>query len=630
MTLKNRKTSAESYQVLSERDHIRKRVGMYAGQIAPHSGDEYVFNLESKKMEKRSITYVPALIKIFSEILDNSIDEFKRHPEILDTIKVDISETEISISDNGAGIPVELHPVTGTYVPETVFTNLRAGSNFNDDEERMTIGTNGVGSSIAVILSSFFKVDTCDGKKRFTQEYLNGLLEKTDPKIKAHDKHGTKVTFVPDFEYFNIKNLDTDHIQKMIKRVVDVAGCNPSVKFYINGERLNFKSFTSYIEAYQEEYVYEENENWQVGIAHSGQDTFEQISFVNSVETYNGGNHVEYVYSQVANKLREFFKKKHKIDVTPGMIKNHIRLFISCNIDKPKFNSQTKDCMVSEVKNFGTTFTVTDKMIAKLVKSPVIQSVLDWVQAKEDAANRAKERELNKDLNKANLRKITKFTDATERDKRDQCMLFICEGDSASNAILSARTPMIGCYPLKGKPINAMGTDVKKLMENKEFVDLLAITGLKIGKKVKDLSELRFGKIVSCTDADADGQHIFGLLSALIKKFWPELLEMGVFHKFVTPIMKVQIGKTEKLFYSLNEFSKWADENKDKRYNVRYLKGLGSSTAKDFEGYFNNMDKHLVQIQVQDSSDYDIIDLVFGKENGAADKRKEWLQLEDK
>lgn len=630
MTLKNRKTSAESYQVLSERDHIRKRVGMYAGQIAPHSGDEYIFNLESKKMEKRSITYIPALIKIFSEILDNSIDEFKRHSEILDTIKVDISETEISISDNGAGIPVELHPVTGTYVPETVFTNLRAGSNFNDDEERMTIGTNGVGSSIAVILSSFFKVDTCDGKKRFTQEYLNGLLEKTDPKVRAHDKHGTKVTFVPDFEYFNIKNLDVDHIQKMIKRVVDVAGCNPSVKFYINGERLNFKSFTSYIEAYQEEYVYEENENWQVGIAHSGQDTFEQISFVNSVETYNGGNHVEYVYSQVANKLREFFKKKHKIDVTPGMIKNHIRLFISCNIDKPKFNSQTKDCMVSEVKNFGTTFTVTDKMIAKLVKSPVIQSVLDWVQAKEDAANRAKERELNKDLNKANLRKITKFTDATEKEKRDECMLFICEGDSASNAILSARTPLIGCYPLKGKPINAMGTDVKKLMENKEFVDLLAITGLKIGKKVKDLSELRFGKIVSCTDADADGQHIFGLLSALIKKFWPELLEMGVFHKFVTPIMKVQIGKTEKLFYSLNEFSKWAEENKDKRYNVRYLKGLGSSTAKDFEGYFNNMDKHLVQIQVQDSSDYDIIDLVFGKENGAADKRKEWLQLEDK
>lgn len=630
MTLKNRKTSAESYQVLSERDHIRKRVGMYAGQVAPHNSDEYIFDLETKKMKKCNITYIPALIKIFSEILDNSIDEFKRHPEILDTIKVDISATEITIADNGAGIPVEIHPATGTYVPETVFTNLRAGSNFNDDEERMTIGTNGVGSSIAVILSSLFKVDTCDGKKRFIQEYIGGLLEKSDPKIRAYDKHGTKVTFVPDFEYFNIDNLDQDHIQKMIKRVVDVAGCNPSVKFYINGEKINFKSFTSYIEAYQDEYVYDENPNWQVGIAHSGADTFEQISFVNSVETYNGGNHVEYIYSQIANKLREFFKKKHKIDVTPGMIKNHIRLFISCNIDKPKFNSQTKDCMVSEVKNFGTFFEVNEKMIAKLVKSPVIQSVLDWVEAKQNAADLAEQRKKNKELDKTNLRKITKFTDATEKNRRDQCMLFICEGDSASNAILSARTPLIGCYPLKGKMLNVMGVDVKTLLANKEIVDFLAITGLKIGERVNSITQLRFGKIVACTDADADGKHIFGLISALIRKFWPELLEMGVFHQFVTPILKAKLAKTEKLFYSLPEFQKWVDANPNTKFSVRYLKGLGSSTAADFKGYFTNMDQHLVQVIVQDKSDLDIIDLVFGKESGAADRRKEWLQLEDK
>jgi DNA topoisomerase-2 len=297
---------------------------------------------------------------------------------------------------------------------------------------------------------------------------------------------------------------------------------------------------------------------------------------------------------------------------------------------RPRYSSQTKEDLITEKKDFGTSFEVTDKMVNKLIKSPVIQSVLDWVTAKEQAALAAEQRKKNKELDKTNLRKITKFTDATEKEKRNECMLFVCEGESASNAILSARTPLIGCYPLKGKPINAMGTDIKKLMENREFVDLLAITGLKIGQKVKDISELRFGKIVSCTDADADGQHIFGLLSALIKKFWPELLEMGVFHKFITPIMKVQIGKTEKLFYSLPEFQKWAEENKDKKFNVRYLKGLGSSTSKDFESYFNNMDKHLVKIVVNDSSDLDIIDLVFGKESGSADKRKEWLQLEDK
>jgi hypothetical protein len=158
--------------------------------------------------------------------------------------------------------------------------------------------------------------------------------------------------------------------------------------------------------------------------------------------------------------------------------------------------------LITESKDFGTSFSISEKTINKLLKSEVITSVLDWVEAKAAAAERAKERELNKDLDKKNLRKITKFTDASDKIHRDQTMLFICEGDSASNAILSARTPLIGCYPLKGKPINAMGTDVKHMMENKEFVDLLAVTGLKIGKKVDDISQLHFGKIVSCTDAD--------------------------------------------------------------------------------------------------------------------------------
>jgi hypothetical protein len=129
---------------------------------------------------------------------------------------------------------------------------------------------------------------------------------------------------------------------------------------------------------------------------------------------------------------------------------------------------------------------------------------------------------------------------------------------------------------------------------------------------------------------NCDGQHIFGLLTAMIKKFWPELLEMGVFYKFVTPILKVNIGKHKKLFYTLPEFKKWEEENKDKKYSVRYLKGLGSSTASDFKEYFDNIEKHLVQVKVEDASDLEIIDLVFGKDEGSEDKRKEWLQLEDK
>ena len=127
---------------------------------------------------------------------------------------------------------------------------------------------------------------------------------------------------------------------------------------------------------------------------------------------------------------------------------------------------------------------------------------------------------------------------------------------------------------------------------------------------------------------NCDGNHIFGLLVAMVKKFWPEVLEMGVFHKFITPIAKIQQGKTEKWFYSLDEYNNWITANGNKPFNSRYLKGLGSSTAKDFTEYFKQIDKNLICVKVDSKKDLDVIDLVFGKDVGSADKRKLWLELE--
>ena len=166
---------------------------------------------------------------------------------------------------------------------------------------------------------------------------------------------------------------------------------------------------------------------------------------------------------------------------------------------------------------------MSDKFINKLVKSSVIQNILDWVNAKEAAIKAAELRKLNKDLNRTNLRKISKFTDASNKTDRANCMIAICEGDSAANAVLSARTEMIGCYPLKGKPINALGASTKDMLANKEFVDLLQVCGLKIGERVESLDSIRFGKIALLADSDPDGSHIVGLVCAMFKKFWPEL-----------------------------------------------------------------------------------------------------------
>jgi DNA topoisomerase-2 len=634
MSNKPVKTVEEKFKKLDEISHVLLRPGRYIGSINPHTAITWTVGAKSDSSEismvQSEITWCPALLKIFDEIISNSVDFSKTaEGKHVTTVKAEINKEtgELSVYDDG-GIVVKKHSEYDQYVPEMIF-ELRSGSNFDDEDDSVLTGQNGEGAALTSIFSKSFNVETCDGKKKFVQTHLENSRKKTEPKVTDGSKHYTKITFTPDYEKFGLTGLDGGNYQRLIKRVYDVAGCNPNLKVYLNGERIHVKSFEDYIKLYVDDFVFEENDHWKVGVAHSD-DGFRHVSFVNGTETLVGGNHINYVSDQLTERLREHFKKKHKVDVKPSDIRQHLLLFIDATIVRPRYSSQTKEDLITEKKDFGTSFEVTDKMVNKLIKSPVIQSVLDWVTAKEQAALAAEQRKKNKELDKTNLRKITKFTDATEKEKRNECMLFVCEGESASNAILSARTPLIGCYPLKGKPINAMGTDIKKLMENREFVDLLAITGLKIGQKVKDISELRFGKIVSCTDADADGQHIFGLLSALIKKFWPELLEMGVFHKFITPIMKVQIGKTEKLFYSLPEFQKWAEENKDKKFNVRYLKGLGSSTSKDFESYFNNMDKHLVKIVVNDSSDLDIIDLVFGKESGSADKRKEWLQLEDK
>ncbi len=301
----------QQYRKLDEIDHVRQRPGMYVGSIAMSEGLQWVYDPSAKKMEKKQLTYNPGLIKIFSEILDNSIDEHKRNPAKLDVIKVDINDDgSLSIYDNG-GIPVALHKEEKKYVPEMIFSELRAGSNFNDEDDQSLIGTNGVGSCLTNILSTEFIIETCDGKNLFKQVFSNGMRDRTEPKVKPHAKNFTRITFTPDYEYFKTK-LDDDNKLKLIKRVIDSAGCNPGIKFYLNGEKINLKSFEDYVALYADDYEYEENDEWKIAVSHSAEG-FDQISFVNSVETYAGGTHVDYIYLQIAQALRAFFLKKHKV-----------------------------------------------------------------------------------------------------------------------------------------------------------------------------------------------------------------------------------------------------------------------------------------------------------------------------
>ncbi len=622
------KAIEKKYKKLSDQEHVLLRPGRYLGSVKPHTALTWVYEEDSQKIIKQELTWNPALLKIVDEVISNSVDEFKRKGSKLNTIKIDINQDigEFKIWDNG-GIPVVIHPEHNEYVPELIFKNLKAGSNFDDTEESTGTGQNGEGAGLTNIFSTKFVVKTCDGKKKFRQVFENNLHKVHKPTISSSTYNHTEISFIPDYERLE-STLDTDNYQKIIKRIYDISGCNPKLKLYLNGKKIQINSFKDYISLYTTEFIYEENENWRIGIS-SSVDGFEHNSFVNGEHTVIGGTHIEYVSNQIVAKLREFFKKKHKVEIKPAVIRNHMTLFMDATIINPRYSSQTKDELITEPKEYKTSYVASDKFIKKILTSPIIEDVLRWVEAKALQQEAEELRKLNKDKSKANPKKIIKFSDANEKKDRSKCMLFLAEGDGAAKAVNGSSDRMtMGNYPLKGKPINVNDIDTKKLIANVEFTNIMTIMGLQIGVPVNDPKDLYFGKLVIFADQDLDGFHICGLVINMLHNFWPELFELGIIYRFKTPLIRVWAGKGEWEFFNEKDFGEWKEENKDRKYKSKYYKGLGGFKTSDFKKYLNNVENYLIPLTIDGPEDTECIDLAFNK--ARADDRKIWLGLEEK
>lgn len=625
------KKISEKFKKLDEVSHVLLRPGRYVRSITPHSEKMYMYDESNQNMIEEDITYTPALLKIFDEIISNSADFSKTQDgKHLTEIKVNanILTGEISVYDNG-GIHVIKHSDTKQWIPEMIF-ELRSGSNFNDAEldadNDFNTGQNGEGAALTSIFSTSFKVETADGKNKFIQIHSNNSREKTEPKLSKSTKQYTEITFVPDYTKFGIFGLDIDNYKMLQKRTVDIAGCNPHLKVYFNDKLIKINTFKDYISLYTDSYIFEENENWKVGLSVSNTG-FKHISFVNSTSTKLGGNHIDYISNQIVTKLRQHFKSKHKIDIKPSDIKNHFCLFIDAKIKKPRYDSQTKDNLITEIKNFGTEIVISDCFIKILLKSEIIQSILDWVSAKEKAQLMSDLRKANKAVDKNNPKSVDKFHDCSIKD-RSKSMLLIGEGDSALSAILSGRDPKtMAAFPLRGKPINVTPMELKDIFENKEFKNIMTITGLQFGVKVQSIEDLRFGKLVIATDSDLDGYNIRGLLFNAFYKFWPELFDLNCIWVLNTPIVKVKYKKSTLNFYDLNEFEVWKKEHINEKFESKYYKGLGTSSSKEWKEYLSDLDKHLTCIKLDELSK-SLFELQFSKESGMSDKRKNWLNIE--
>lgn len=418
------KSIEDRFRKLTDIEHVLHRPGMYVGST--NSREEDVYLLTEGKLKKSRVLWNPAFMKIFDEIISNAVDEHRRNPK-LNEIRVSVSQTEsrITIRDNG-GIPVVMHQTHNEWVPEMIFSNLKAGSNFNDEEQRLVAGTNGVGSTLTNIFSLEFTVRTSDGKNRFEQTFRKNMTERTEAEVlKTRGSGYTEISFIPDLARFGMEVIDEEHVKIMQKRCLDLAACNPALRIFFNDEEHKFSSFREYCALYADAAVYEEAPRWKIGVAPSD-GSFTQVSFVNSVETRDGGTHVDYVSQQIVSYIRERVRKKHKIELKPGELRNHFFLFVQADVVNPGFSSQTKEKLITESKDFGSKYEVSEKTLKEIFASEVIQRILDWAQQKALAEERKQLRELNKNISKE---KVLKLIDAKAREGRSRCTLALFEGD---------------------------------------------------------------------------------------------------------------------------------------------------------------------------------------------------------
>jgi len=584
------KTVEETYQKKTQLEHILLRPDTYIGSTEKYTSPMHVLNPTTNRLETKDITYVPGLFKIFDEILVNASDNKQRDSNMdkLD-VTIDPSANTISVMNNGKGIPIVMHKEHNVYVPELIFGFLLTGSNFDDDEKKTTGGRNGYGAKLANIFSTSFTVECCDvaAGLRFEMTWENNMSSKKAPKVKpcrASDKSDyVKITFSPDLAKFKMDCLDADIVSLFSKRAYDIAGAMTTaegkrLKVSLNGKTIPVKKFEDYIGMYDDiedpvafEVVDGCDKRWQVGVAKSKSDSFEQISFVNSICTSKGGQHCNFIADQISKSLagNTKIKKAGKggKEIKPAQIKNQLCVFVNCLIENPAFDSQTKENLTTRSKDFGSKPKLSEAFFKKVGKSAIVEAIVAMSNFK---ANQALKNTGGK--KKLKLTGISKLDDANHAGgaKSPDCTLILTEGDSAKSLAMSGLSVIgrdyYGVFPLKGKLLNVRDNGERIVVKNEEIKNIVEIMGLKFGTKydADNIKTLRYGHLMIMADQDFDGSHIKGLVINFIHRFWPELLDVkGFLQQFITPIIKVSKGKRSRFFFTVPEYDGWREENND-------------------------------------------------------------------
>jgi DNA topoisomerase-2 len=635
----------------TDKQHILDNPDTYIGSVEIVDTHLWVLNDDKSKMIESDFVYIPGLYKLFDEGIVNCSDHVVRMNKHIQDKKenaLPVTHIEITIAQDGTitmlndGNGMDVVQKDGVWLPELVFGHLRTSTNYDKNEKKIVGGKNGFGFKIVLIWSTYGRIETVDHIRglKYVQEYKNNLDEICSPTItKCKTKPYTKITFKPDYARFGISGLDENFVALLKKRVYDISAItDKSIKVKLNDELVPVKNLQQYVDLYVGDKntvprVYEDcGERWEYVVALSPNNEFMQVSFVNGIHTSKGGKHVEYILNQILRKLIDYIEKKKKTKVSACLIKPQIMLFLRCDIENPAFDSQTKDFMNTPSAKFGSKCEVSDKFIEKLAKMGIMETACSLTKFKDLTTAKKTDGTKNK-----SIRGIPKLTDANWAggEQSNKCILILCEGDSAKAGILSGLSSedrnFIGVYPLKGKLLNVRGETVAKIAENKEITEIKKILGLETGKQYNTIadvhSNLRYGKVLFFTDQDLDGSHIKGLGVNLFSCEWEGLLKIPGFIGFMnTPKLKAKKGNVEIKFYNDGEFETWKNSTNMKGWNIKYYKGLGTSTGTEFKEYFR--DKKYVDFEFNGNDTIDSIDMVFNKKR--ADDRKDWLKEYDR
>ena len=610
----DRSALSQKYQRKTLREQILLRPDTYIGACTNQSHRIWT------PSGPQDLTYPPGLYKIIDEILVNALDN-KRRDDSMRRIDISYTDGRITISNDGATVPIIKHEQHDMYIPTLVFGHLLTSDNYDDNEERVTGGRNGYGAKLTNIYSIDFTVECIDAKarKKFVQTWTNNMLDTSGPVVRAcsNKKDRTTISFTPDWVRFGLEGAPRVLETLLRRRALDIAGTSPStLSVYFNGAKIPVKHFGTYAKQFLPDAVHISlGDRWEVCIAAKTDDTPPVPTFVNGICTYRGGSHVKHVTGPLFQHLAEVATKRVRgLKIKPSHVENFANVFVNCLVVNPAFDSQTKETLTSKVKDFGSRAQWTPELLKKCARQTNILTAL------EEWALRRNGHALTKAVGSARTKLvIPKLHDASKAGgvHSDKCSLILTEGDSALALAVAGFSVVgrkfFGAFPLKGKLLNVRDASAGQVLQNKEIQNIMKIIGLQPGVQNP---RLRYGQIIIMCDQDDDGSHIGGLILNFIDHFWPGLMDGALrVSIFRTPLVRVGT----RAFYSSPEYEAWAATAGP--HKAKYYKGLGTSTSADAKQYFSNLGTHLIRLSCE-ADGRNALELAFRRSK--ASERRAW------